>query len=111
MRAGIAAFLDECAESGDPPDRPPRRPRGARLGALARGRRRKGLGLIEASLAAAIEAGEVRPLPVRATAHLLLGALDEAAMLVAASDNPAARGEAETALFGALLDGLAPPAG
>ena len=65
-----------------------------------------GLGLIEASLAAAIEAGEVRPLPVRPTAHLLLGALDEAAMLSARSENAADRAEA-AAVLGALLDGLA----
>jgi AcrR family transcriptional regulator len=43
---------------------------------------RYGLGLIEGVLAAAIEAGEIAPLPVQALAHLLMGALDEAALLV-----------------------------
>jgi hypothetical protein len=67
-----------------------------------------GLGLIEASLTAAIEAGEIRPLPVKPTAHLLLGALDEAAMLVARSEDPRSRSEV-TAVLLALLDSFAVP--
>jgi AcrR family transcriptional regulator len=47
-----------------------------------------GLGLIEASLQAAIEAGVVARQPVRPLAHVLMGALDEAAMLVARSEDP-----------------------
>jgi AcrR family transcriptional regulator len=108
MKAGVAAFLDECAEPGfqrivlhDAP---------AVLGwdrwrdiAAA-----NGLGLIEASLIAAIEAGEIRPLPVKPTAHLLLGALDEAAMLLARSSDPAGRAEITTVLL-ALIDSFAAP--
>lgn len=47
-----------------------------------------GLGLIEATLQAAIEAGTIAPQPVRPLAHVLMGALDEAAMLVARADDP-----------------------
>lgn len=47
-----------------------------------------GLGLIEASLQAAIEAGSIRDQPVRPLAHVLMGALDEAAMLVARAEDP-----------------------
>ena len=108
MRAGIAAFLDECAE-------PEVRQIALHDAPAVLGWERwrevaaaNGLGLIEASLAAAIEAGELRPLPVRPTAHLLLGALDEAAMLSARAEDPAARAEASVVL-GALLDGLATP--
>jgi AcrR family transcriptional regulator len=43
---------------------------------------RYGLGLTEAALRAAIDAGELESLPVRPLAHLLMGALDEAALLV-----------------------------
>jgi AcrR family transcriptional regulator len=105
MRAGIAAFLDECAEPElrqialhDAPailgwDR------WREIGAA------NGLGLIEASLVAAIEAGEIRALPVKPMAHLLLGALDEAAMLVARSDDSASRAEV-TAVLLVLLDGF-----
>lgn len=108
MKAGIEAFLDEC---GDPElrqialhDAPAVLgwERWREIGAA------NGLGLIEASLGAAIEAGEIRPLPVKPLAHLLLGALDEAAMLVARAEDPVARAEV-TATLGALLDGFAVP--
>ncbi len=110
MKAGIEAFLDECAEPElrqialhDAPavlgwDR------WREIGAA------NGLGLIEASLGAAIEAGEIRPMPVKPLAHLLLGALDEAAMLVARDEDPVARAEV-TATLSALLDGFAVPGG
>jgi AcrR family transcriptional regulator len=108
MKAGVASFLDECAEPGfqqivlhDAP---------AVLG-WERWREiaaANGLGLIEASLIAAIEAGEIRPLPVKPTAHLLLGALDEAAMLQARSNDPAGRAEITTVLL-ALIDSFAAP--
>jgi AcrR family transcriptional regulator len=53
-----------------------------------------GLGLIEATLQAAIDAGAIAPQPVRPLAHVLMGALDEAGMLVArAEDTEAARAE------------------
>ena len=51
---------------------------------------RYGLGLIEGLLRAGMEAGEIRSQPVEPLAHALLGALDEVAMLVARSDDPAA---------------------
>src|SRR3954462_8287582 len=49
-----------------------------------------GLGLIEATLQAGVDAGEIVEQPVRPLAHLLMGALDEAAMLVARAEDPAA---------------------
>jgi AcrR family transcriptional regulator len=65
-----------------------------------------GLGLIEATLQAAIEAGEIDSQPVRPLAHVLMGALDEAAMLVARADD-AERMRAEVGqTLGALLNGL-----
>jgi AcrR family transcriptional regulator len=106
MKAGVEAFLDVCVE--------PELQRIALHDApavLGWDRRREiaaanGLGLIEASLSAAIEAGEIRPLPVRPMAHLLLGALDEAAMLVARAADPVARSEVTTVLM-TLLDSFA----
>jgi hypothetical protein len=66
-----------------------------------------GLGLIEASVRAAIEAGAIAEQPVRPLSHLLMGALDEAAMYVARSGDPqVAKGEMTASLNG-LLDGLA----
>jgi AcrR family transcriptional regulator len=67
---------------------------------------RYGLGLVQAALQAAMDAGELEPQPVRPLAHLLLGALDEAALLVARSDDPAATraevGETVARLIAAL---------
>lgn len=106
MRAGVEAFLDECAK-------PELRQialhdapavlgweRWREIGAV------NGLGLIEASLAAAVEAGEIRDLPLRPLAHLLMGALDEAAMLLARDERAEGRAEVTQVLM-VLLDSFA----
>lgn len=46
-----------------------------------------GLGVIEAMLAQAVAEGAIPDQPARATAHVLLGALDEAALYVARASN------------------------
>lgn len=106
MRAGVEAFLDECAK-------PELRQIALHDAPAVLGWERwrdigaaNGLGLIEASLAASIEAGEMRPLPVKPLAHLLLGALDEAAMLVARDERPEGRAEVTEVLV-ALLESFA----
>jgi AcrR family transcriptional regulator len=67
---------------------------------------RHGLGLTEAMLRAAIDAGQLPDQPTRALAHVLIGALDEAAMYVAtADDRDAARSEVAEVLH-TLLEGL-----
>lgn len=106
MKAGIEAFLAEC-------EKPELRQVALHDAPAVLGWERwreigaaNGLGLIEASLAAAVEAGELRPLPVKPTAHLLMGALDEAAMLLARDERPEARLEVTEVLV-ALLDSLA----
>jgi AcrR family transcriptional regulator len=65
-----------------------------------------GLGLIESTLQAAIEAGSIDPQPVRPLAHVLMGALDEAAMLVARADDPEQMRVEVSQTLTALLDGL-----
>lgn len=66
-----------------------------------------GGGLVEAAIAAAIEAGQIRPQPVRPLAHVLIGALDEAALYVArAEDRASARAEM-SAVLGGIVAGLA----
>lgn len=64
---------------------------------------RNGLGMIEAVLGAAIEAGEIAALDPGLLAHLLMGALDEAALLVVR--DPAAT-DAVAATLERMLDGL-----
>jgi AcrR family transcriptional regulator len=106
MKAGIAAFLEECAK-------PEMRQIALHDAPAVLGWERwreigaaNGLGLIEASLGAAIEAGEIRPLPVKQTAHLLMGALDEAAMVLARDRRPEAATELTEVLV-TLLEGFA----
>ena len=102
MRAGAELFLQACTE-----------PEAQRIvlldgpSVLGWDRWREiaaehGLGLIEASLRAAIEAGAIAEQPVRPLAHVLMGALDEAAMLVGRSDDP----ERMRAEVGRTLDTL-----
>ena len=67
---------------------------------------RYGLGIVEAGLSAAMEAGQVKRLPLRPLANALLGALIEAALSVARAQDPrAAITESKVVLEG-LLDGL-----
>jgi len=102
MRAGAEMFLQACTE--------PEAQRIALLdgpSVLGWDRWREiaakhGLGLIEASLRAAIEAGALADQPVRPLAHVLMGALDEAAMLVARAEDP----EQMRAEVGRTLDSL-----
>ncbi len=67
------------------------------------------LGLLEHALQRAIDAGRLTDQPARALAHVLIGALDEAAMVVARADDPeAARAEMGKTVR-RLLEGLRRP--
>jgi AcrR family transcriptional regulator len=67
------------------------------------------LGLLEQALQRAIDAGRMLPQPAKPLAHVLLGALDEAAMVVARADDQAqARAEMGQTLR-RLLEGLRGP--
>jgi len=64
------------------------------------------LGMTEQLLGAAVEAGQLAGQPLRPLAHVLIGALDEGAMVIAeASDRDRARAEVREVLM-RLLDGL-----
>jgi AcrR family transcriptional regulator len=102
MRAGAEMFLQACTE-----------PEAQRIvlldgpSVLGWDRWREiaaehGLGLIEASLQMAMDAGAIGAQPVRPLAHVLMGALDEAAMLVGRADDP----ERMRAEVGRTLDSL-----
>ena len=67
---------------------------------------RYGLGLVSFGLQNAMDRGVLAPRPVRPLAHLLMGAMAEAAMVIANADDPvAARDEVGAPLL-ALLTGL-----
>jgi AcrR family transcriptional regulator len=106
MVSGVRAFLDACVDPAvmriallDAP---------AVLG-WAQWREidaRYGLGLVSFALQGAMDRGVLAPQPVRPLAHLLMGAMSEAAMLIANAEDPgAARDEVEAPLI-ALVDGL-----
>jgi AcrR family transcriptional regulator len=106
LSQGIRAFLDACTD--------PAMIRIALLDApnvlgWAEWRQvdeRHGLGLVTAALQGAMDAGVLRRQDVRPLAHLVLGALGEAAFIIANAAEPeAARREVEPALL-SLLEGL-----
>jgi AcrR family transcriptional regulator len=63
---------------------------------------RHGLGLLEAILIHAMNTGRIPSQPVPPLAHVLIGALDEAALYIARADDP---GQARTEM-GAVIDDL-----
>jgi AcrR family transcriptional regulator len=65
-----------------------------------------GLGLLQGALEAAMNAGAIKRRPVKPLAHLLLGALTEAAMMLGHSDAPGELRQSVEESLGALLDGL-----
>jgi AcrR family transcriptional regulator len=112
LRIGCAAFLDECARPEvqqilltDAP---------AVLGweAFRELDGRHGLGLLKAGLKAAIDEGALPSvLPVDTVAHLLVGALNEASMLIARAADPETVRQAAVQTMHRLLAGLAEPDG
>lgn len=106
LGAGVSAFLDHCMN-----------PALARIALIdapsvlgweewRKVGERYGLGLVIAGLQGAMAAGALREQAVKPLAHLILGALGEAGMLIANADDPrAARREIEPPML-ALLEGL-----
>jgi AcrR family transcriptional regulator len=107
LHAGAQAFLDACCED-------PAVQRIAVIDAPSvlgweRWREigmRYGLGLVQASLEAAIDAGLIERQPAGPLAHLLLGALDEGAMLLARADDDGETREQLGASIARMLDAL-----
>ena len=107
MKAGVEAFLDECAEPElrqialhDAP---------AVLG-WERWREigmRHGMGLVEGVLGHAMEVGRVRRQPLRPLAHVVVGALDEAALYVARAEDPVTAGREARGVVDQLIAGFA----
>jgi AcrR family transcriptional regulator len=103
LRAGARLFLDACAEPEveriillDAP---------AVLGwqAWRDLAGRYGLGLVQLALQSAMDAGAIIPQPVAPLAHILTGALDEAALYVARAEDPAAARQRCAAIIDQIL--------
>jgi AcrR family transcriptional regulator len=67
---------------------------------------RYGLGLVEGLLAQAIEVGRIPPQPISPLAHVLVGALDEAALYIARSEDQRTASEEIRAVTARLVAGL-----
>ncbi len=72
---------------------------------------RYGLGVIENMLAQAVDEGAIPRQPVRATAHVLLSALDEAALYISRAADPDGARRDMYAVCDRLITGLAGPTG
>jgi AcrR family transcriptional regulator len=70
---------------------------------------RHGLGLMRNALAAAVKAGHLRANDPDMLAHLLQGAVIEAAMVIARADHPARARKAAEQAIGATIDGWRTP--
>ena len=70
---------------------------------------RYGLGMTEQLLSTAIEAGQMRPQPVRTLATVMIGALDEAAMSIANADDVHREKENVRAVIHDVIAGLLNP--
>ncbi|HEX5224283.1 MAG TPA: TetR/AcrR family transcriptional regulator [Solirubrobacteraceae bacterium] len=106
LRAGANAFLQACED--------PATQRIALLDApsvLGWERWREvgqenGLGLVATVLQEAIDAGQLAPQPVGPLSHVLMGAIDEGAMLIARADDGGATREQVGATIERLIDAL-----
>jgi hypothetical protein len=87
LRAGSQAWLDACEEPGIQQIALLDAPSVLGWEEWREIGMRYGFGLVQGTLQAAMDAGLLEPQPVRPLAHLVLGAIDEAAMLVARADD------------------------
>lgn len=70
---------------------------------------RYSLGMTEQLLSEAIKAGQLARQPVRSLAHVLIGALDEAAMLIATSEDPKKARRETRQVLRRLVDAMLTP--
>jgi AcrR family transcriptional regulator len=68
---------------------------------------RHGLGLLRAGIQAAMDEGSMEPGPAETLAHLLVAALDEAAMLIGQAERPAAARRDALLVIDRILGGFA----
>ncbi|KUI27776.1 TetR family transcriptional regulator [Mycobacterium sp. IS-1496] len=107
MRAGARLFLERCAAPDIHQIALVNAPavlgwqRWREIGA------RYGLGVIEALLTQAVADGAIPAQPVRPTAHMVLGALDEAALYISRAEDAERAREEMYAVCDRLIDGIA----
>lgn len=106
LEAGVRAFLDSCTDRRRVQVTLIDAPTVLGWSEWREIDERHGLGLVNAALGNAMDAGAIARQDVRPLAHLIIAALGEAALLIANADDPAAmRRQVEPALL-ALVRGL-----
>jgi AcrR family transcriptional regulator len=106
LRAGCRAFLTACLDPTFRRIALVEAPAGLGWDEWREIDARYGFGLLLAGVAAAMDGGRLRRMPVEHVAHLLLAALSEAALLIGRSEDPEAEFDEIAGAFDALLDGL-----
>lgn len=106
LKTGIRAFLDACADRQRTQITLLDAPTVLGWAAWREIAEQYGLGLVSTALAHAMDAGALVRQEVRPLAHVMIGALNEAALLIANAEDPeVTRGEVEPALM-SLVHGL-----
>jgi AcrR family transcriptional regulator len=106
LEAGIEEFLDGCLDPTVARISVLQAPAALGFAQMREIDNRNYLGALRDGIRSAVEEGELPSLPVDTLASMLIGALDEAALLIASADDPAAARRDAGAVARALVDGL-----
>lgn len=106
LEAGIEEFLDGCLEPAVARISVLQAPAALGFEQMREIDNRNYLGTLRDGIRRAVETGELPDLPVDSLASMLIGALDEAALLIATADDPAAARRDAGVVARALIAGL-----
>ncbi|KHO18619.1 TetR/AcrR family transcriptional regulator [Mycolicibacterium setense] len=106
LEAGIEEFLDGCLDPTVARISVLEAPAALGFAQMREIDNRNYLGALRDGIRSAVENGELPGLPVDALASMLIGALDEAALLIATADDPAAARRDAGQVARALVAGL-----
>jgi AcrR family transcriptional regulator len=107
LRSGCRAFLDACTGQGVRQILLTDAPSVLGWASFREMDARHGLGLLRAGIQAGMDQGSIEPGPVDTAAHLLVAALDEAALLIGRAASPAAARHQATLVLDRILAGIA----
>ena len=107
LQSGCRAFLDACTEQAVRKILMNDAPSVLGWAAFREMDARHGLGLLRAGVQAAMEQGSIEPGPVDVVAHMLVAALDEAAMVVGRAASPAIARREAAIVVDRMLAGIA----
>lgn len=106
LEAGIEEFLDGCLDPTVARISVLQAPAALGFAQMREIDNRNYLGALRDGIRSAIDAGELPDLPADTLASMIIGALDEAALLIATADDPAVARHDAGLVAQALVDGL-----